>query len=184
MTQVNTDSQPQEVSYPMVVVGFDTSILRGKALQLEQTEKFKCVLIRHVQDKVGEISMFGKKSNFLLTSRSRGADEDQARAHLQYFLQQSGTANNVKIGSVLSSCRNTPTGWIREWAFTVIRADTDSIWECGEVVEEYYKEISKPVPLGMKEQFQELRIKLIVVDQFDVYCNNTSEKKADHSLQK
>ncbi|MEO1575947.1 MAG: hypothetical protein AAFU65_13450 [Pseudomonadota bacterium] len=158
-------------TYPMVVVGLDTTTLTPQALAIERDQRFKCVLIRHVEDKIGTLNLQWRNKVRSRELLSGNLDEDGARQLLQQFLEDQGGDAKVSIGSVRSSCHATPTGWIRDWPFTMIRLDTDSLWTCDEAVEIYYRdEIGKPVPKSIKDAFRELFIKLIVVDQFDVVC--------------
>lgn len=162
-----------ETTYPMVVVGLDTSTLAPQALTIERDQRFKCTLIRHVEQKIGPLNISWRNKVSSASLLSGNLDEDGARQLLEQFLNDQGGYAHVSIGSVRSSCRATPTGWVRDWPFTMIRLDSDSLWTCDEVVDIFYKEhIGTPVPRSIKDEFRELFIKLVVVDQFDVVCDD------------
>lgn len=163
-----------EPTYPMVVVGLDTSTLEPQPLAIERDQRFKCTLIRHVEEKIGPLNLHWRSKVSSPSLLSGSLDEDGARQLLQQFLDSQGGYEQVSIGSVRSSCHATPTGWVRDWPFTMIRLDTDSIWTCDDVVRAYYQnEFGTPVPKPIMDAFRELYIKLVVVDQFEVVCEET-----------
>lgn len=169
MTVSKSTKSYSALEYPLVLVGFDSTVLQGEALVIEKKKNFKKLLIKHVETKIGKINI-NWKSEDVVELLGGDLDAGEAWSFLNRFLDSGPGKDNMSIDYSVSSCRATPTGWVREWRFVMQLNDGGGRWTSEQVLEDYYREhrYGQEISVDLRNEFRRLSIDLIVVDKFDI----------------